>query len=369
MKRLVLLGGGHAHLRVLAELGKRPLSGWEVLLVTPQPRQIYSGMLPGWVAGHYPLDACAIDLRPLAERAGVRLVLDAATGLDLRGRRVCTRQASDTDFDALSIDVGSARAVEAIEGAAEHAVFVRPIEAFVDAWPRLEEQVRRSCRPFHAVILGAGAGGLELALALRHRAQCEGWSHLHVHLVGGGPLPLPGAPASAQARVMKLLRQRCIPWHANRRATALRAGGVEFEEGEPLPCDVCWAVTGSAAPPWLGASDLATDEGGFVRVGATLQSVSHEYVFAAGDASSHAAGLPKSGVYAVRAGAALAHNLVAYCQGTPLLPWRPQSRALYLISAGDRRAVAIWGRWSWQGRWVWRWKDGIDRRFVRSYSR
>ena len=71
MKRLVLMGGGHAHVKVLAELAAQPLPGWDVHLVSPYRRQIYSGMLPGWVAGHYAIDACAIALDQLAARAAV----------------------------------------------------------------------------------------------------------------------------------------------------------------------------------------------------------------------------------------------------------------------------------------------------------
>lgn len=52
---MLLVGGGHAHLRVLAEFARRPLLGWQVDLVSPQEHQIYSGMLPGWIAGHHPL--------------------------------------------------------------------------------------------------------------------------------------------------------------------------------------------------------------------------------------------------------------------------------------------------------------------------
>ena len=36
-------------------------------------------------------------------------------------------------------------------------------------------------------------------------------------------------------------------------------------------------------------------------------------------------------------------------------------------NAGARYAVASWGVLAWQGAWVWRWKDVIDRRFMRRY--
>lgn len=56
-------------------------------------------------------------------------------------------------------------------------------------------------------------------------------------------------------------------------------------------------------------------------------------------------------------------------QGEGLVAWQPQARSLYLLSAGERRALAVWGGWGWERRWVWRWKDWIDRRFVRAYGR
>ena len=106
-----------------------------------------------------------------------------------------------------------------------------------------------------------------------------------------------------------------------------------------------------------------------MRVSETLESVSHANVFGAGDVATiegHAR--PKSGVYAVRAGPPLARNLRARLAARPLELYRPQPRALSLITTGDRHAIASLGRWSAEGRWVWRWKDLIDRRLRRRYE-
>jgi len=53
MKRLVLIGGGHSHVEVLRRFGRNPAAGTELTLVSPNPDAPYSGMLPGWIAGHY----------------------------------------------------------------------------------------------------------------------------------------------------------------------------------------------------------------------------------------------------------------------------------------------------------------------------
>jgi len=368
MKRLVLLGGGHAHVKVLADLAEQPLAGWEVHLVSPYRRQIYSGMLPGWVAGHYPLEACAISLDQLAARGAVAFHETAGTSLDLTGQSLECADGSALRYDALSIDTGPMPSLADLPGAAEQTLPVRPIEQFIAAWPAVVERIANQCRRFDLVVLGAGAAGIELAFAIRHRANVEGWSHLFVTVVGSEDWPLPGAPAATRRHALSLLKQRGIQWRGDLRATGFGAGRLEVQHAPAMDFDTCLVVTGASAPSWPAAAGLATDARGFVRVGPTLQSLSHANVFAAGDVAAYADPRPKSGVYAVRAGPVLARHLRAFCEGQPLPSWTPQPRALYLISTGDRHALATWGGWSWSGRWVWRWKNRIDRRFMRRFG-
>ena len=158
-------------------------------------------------------------------------------------------------------------------------------------------------------------------------------------------------------------------WVGGRRAVRVDAGQLVFGDGgAPLPFDACLTVTGAAAPDWPRASGLDTDERGFVRVQRSLQSTSHPQVTAAGDIAAYADARPKSGVFAVRAGPVLAQNLRALCTDQPPTDWTPQERALYLVSTGNHRAIAAWGRWAWSGAWVWRWKERIDRGFVAKFG-
>ena len=368
MKRLVLLGGGHAQVKVLADLAARPLTGWDVHLVSPYRRQIYSGMLPGWVAGHYPIESCAIALDTLAARARVQFHETAGVAIDAAGQTITCADGSRLRYDLLSIDTGPLPAIDPLPGSGENALPIRPIEQFVAAWPALVERQPGRGRRFDLVVLGAGAAGVELAFAIRHRALTEGWSHLGVTLIGPAAQPLDGSPASARRLVERLLAQRGVAWQGGRRAVAVEPGAIRFEQGPPLAFDACLVVTGAAAPAWARASGLATDERGFIRVGPSLQSVSHPQVFAAGDVAAYAEARPKSGVYAVRAGPVLADNLRAVAEGRTPRPWTPQRRALYLISTGDRHALASWGPWAIAGDWVWWWKDRIDRRFMRRFG-
>lgn len=366
MRRLVLLGGGHAHVHVLTEMAREPMPGVQAVLVTPHARQIYSGMLPGWIAGHYTLQQCAIALEPLARAAKVELALSSAVAIDAGERTVRLADGRVAEYDVLSIDTGSVLDRDAIPGAREHGLFLRPIEHFVQLYERLLALAGE--RVLNLVVIGGGAAGFEVALALHHRFNREGTERARVCLVTGDSTVLPGFSAAVREHAVRVLRRARVTV-LNQRCTEIGSGQVQLDNGARLVCDVPLLALPTVAPPWLRDSGLALDAQGFVSTGQTLQSTSHPEVLAAGDVASRSdQALARSGVFAVRAGPALATNLRRKLAGGPLLPWQPKPRSLALLSCGGRRAIASWGNWSAQGRWVWAWKDWIDRRFVARYA-
>jgi selenide,water dikinase len=169
--------------------------------------------------------------------------------------------------------------------------------------------------------------------------------------------------------LQRVLVDRDVVLHFDSPAVAVDPEAVHVGGGRRIAADrIVWA-TSAAAAPWLAAAGLACDGRGFVTVDAHLRSTSHPFVFAAGDCATQTAHpRPKSGVYAVRQGPPLAHNLRQAIDGDTLSTYVPQRRALALISTGDQHAIASWGGWAVEGDWVWRWKDWIDRRFIARYA-
>lgn len=361
MKRLLLLGGGHAHLQVLRDFAAQPPAGARLTLVSPHPALVYSGMVPGWMAGHYADGDCAIPIAPLAAAAKAEFIADAAVAIDATARRVQLAGGTSVGYDVLSVDVGGTVDRDTIPGAREHALFVRPMEHFARLAPDLLALAGQ--RSLHVVVVGGGAGGVELAMALQHRLG----ERARVSLLTGGTPPLPSYPAGVQRRTVRALRRGGVTLFEDACAR-IEAGHVVLGRGGRLACDAAIVATGTAAPAWLQGSGLALDDQGFLATGQTLQSTSHPDVFAAGDVASRVdAPRPKSGVYAVRAGPPLALNLRRFIGAGALQPYLPQKRSLNLLSCGARYAIASWGPWSAEGAWVWRWKDRIDRRFVEGF--
>ncbi len=366
---LVLVGGGHTHIQVLKAWAMAPVASARLTVVVDRPVAIYSGMVPGLVAGQYRREDLEIDVWPLARRAGARAIAARAVAIDPRERRIALEGRPPVRYDTASFDVGSMVGGLDLPGVREHSLPTRPIADLVARTDELIARVRTLPRP-RIVIVGAGAGGVELAFALQARLEREGVRDGRVALLEAGPSVLPGYPRTTARRVEDNARARGIEIRCRARVAEVGRDHVRLETGERLDCDRLVWVGGAASLPLFGESGLPTDARGFVRVRSTLQVVGHDDLFAVGDCASlegHA-DLAKAGVYAVRQGPALVHNLRARLRGSPLERYRPQSDFLSLLNLGDGRAIASkWGV-SVEGRAMFRLKDWIDRRFVRRFQ-
>ena len=376
LRDIVLVGGGHSHVGVLKRFGMRPLPGVRLTVICRDTHTPYSGMLPGYIAGHYSYDAVHIDLSRLARFAGARFFRDEVLGLDRSAGKVLCRNRPPVPYDYLSINIGSTPQMHQVAGAAEHAVPVKPINGFDQRWQLLLERVRKHAGATRIAVVGGGAGGVELTLAMQYRLRKElraagrNPDELSFYLLTSGPVILPTHNARVRRAFERVLAQRGVSLHCNAEVTRIAAARLQTRSGSTVDADEIVWVTRAGGAPWLRDTGLALDADGFIQVEDTLQTVTDPKVFAAGDIASmvnHP--LEKAGVFAVRQGPPLAENLRRSVENQSLEPYRPQARWLALISTGDRYAVASRGALGFQGAWVWRWKNWIDRRFMLKFSR
>jgi selenide,water dikinase len=354
---IVLLGAGHAHLEVLRRFALRPEPGVRLTLIGREPETPYSGMLPGLLRGEYTHQQAHIDLAPLASMAKARLILAEATALDPETRTLAIADRPEVGFDLLSIDVGGVPAAPTASG-----IGVKPIGRFLEQLARLETDLPQESR---IAIVGGGAGGTELALALAVRFA----GRFGLVLACASPEPIPEAPSAARRAARQALVDAGVQLVCGVTVTALEAGRLVLSDGSHLEVATAVWATGAQGPAFLAASGVACDRAGCIVVNHELSSISHKFIFAAGDcASLEGSPRPKAGVWAVRAGAPLAENLRRAATGRPLERWRPQRDALAIMGLGHGRAVAWRNGISLQGRKIGWLKDRIDRRWMSLYS-
>lgn len=440
---LILIGGGHAHVYILKECGS---SRWRsfcqkhdvevnVILITRDVHTPYSGMLPGFVAGHYTYEDMHIDLEKLCRSSNVtvhhaeacRITYDV--GPLPSGKIFCRKEESPLSFDALSIDVGSSPSPihpSIIDN--PKIISVKPISQFCEFYLRMWESDTMSTpepqqsskvenkhretenlkndlntdkspeesNPLQVVIVGGGAGGVELALSVQYHLQNKMQRSVDMTLVTRGSSLLSEHNVGVQAKIKRILQQRKVKviydCPVSKSEDNFLVSEFQIEAGSDtcrkLPFDYCIFCTTATGATWLKENTpFPCSDRGFLLINDTLQVIDHPGVFAAGDCCDNIDHpRPKAGVFAVRAGPPLFTNLKLYIEhyatvqkgkrpsesqiSTPsLIHYTPQSNFLGLLSTGDNFAIASYGSlFSWQGRWVWKWKDRIDRKWMKKYT-
>jgi len=353
MSSIVLAGGGHSHALVLRRWAMQPCKRPSELitLVSRTSTALYSGMVPGLIAGVYQHNQVALDLRRLADQAGVALVVAEITGLDLQKQQLQLDQHPALPYEHLSLNLGAVTPTTSALTA--ELVPIKPLEP---ALAFLAEQDRQMIDPAVAAtpfqVVGSGLAAVETVLALRQR-----WP--------GRPLVLNSLPGRLQPALRRALHSESIQLIE----TSNPDQTDHFEAMAGLRC------IGSRAPQWLEKSGLpCCSSSGRILTEASLRVVGHPNLFAAGDcALIEALPCAPSGVWAVRAARPLSRNLEAACQGRPLKRWKPQRQALQLLGGfKNGRPTA----WALRGRhllgphpWLWRWKAVIDMRFMNMFRR
>ncbi|NIZ59951.1 selenide, water dikinase SelD [Sedimentitalea sp. CY04] len=354
---LVLIGGGHAHALVLRKWGMLPMPGARLTVINPTPTAAYSGMLPGFIAGHYSRDELDIDLVKLARFAGARVILGAATGIDITARQVQVPGRPPVAYDVASIDVGITSEMPNLPGFATHGVPAKPLGTFAAKWDAFRNGQDRA----HIAVIGGGVAGVELILAMAHALRQRG--RLAQATLIDNAEALKGVSRKARAKLRTALTEQAVTLIENADIANIESDHIRLTDGREVLSDF---TTGAASPrpyEWIAQSGLNQADG-YIDVTAQLQS-SDPVVFAAGDCAhlSHAP-RPKAGVFAVRQAPVLFDNLQAAISGGDLRAYKPQKDYLKLISLGEKSALADrFGR-APSGPLMWRWKDHIDQTFM-----
>lgn len=366
VRDICLVGGGHSHVLLIRKWAMNPLPGVRLTLVSSKIQTPYSGMLPGLIAGHYSVDDIHVDLLRLCAWADVRFIEDTVTGLDLDAKHVQFAQRPVIEFDVLSLDTGSTPDLS-VPGSQEFVTPVKPVHNFYTRWQQLLHRLNQPATGSLAIgVVGSGAGGFELVTAMRHalpdkKATCYWFLR--------GDSAISGRVAKVGDLALAAAKRIGIEVVSGFDVSCVSSGRLEAVDGRTFELDEILWCTAAMGPTWPKAAGLSVDGRGFVATSGTLQSVSHDFVFATGDIGTQTqTPSAKAGVYAVRQAPYLFSNLRAYLLDEKLKRFTPQKDFLSLMATGDKSAIASRGPLAFEAKWVWRWKDSIDQRFMRQFT-
>jgi len=365
-KHLVLAGGGHAHLSVLAAAGDIVRRGHRVTLVSPAPFHYYSGMGPGLLGGTYRSRETRFHVARMALERGAAFVEDAVVRIDPLRRTLLLASGGEIGYDVVSFNTGSRIPVERLAPAdAPGVVTVKPIDALAAA--RRSILAAPPGLPLRLLVAGGGPAGVEIAGNLQRLLRESGRGG-EIDLVAGTQL-LPDFPEAVRRLAAASLQRRGVRLHVGVRVEGIEGRTARLGDGRTLPCDLAFVAVGIEPSPIFRASGLPTGPDGGLLVNRFLQSSAHPELFGGGDCVCFAERpLDKVGVYAVRQGPVLRHNLLAALEGGALRPFEPQRDYLLILNLGDGRGVLRRREIVVDGRHAFRLKDWIDRRFMRTFQ-
>ncbi len=357
--RLVLAGGGHAHVYPLRRTAELTASGYEVVLVNPSPYLYYSGMATGVVSGRYSPDEIRIDVRSLVESGGGRFIEGTVERVLPKERVLLLTDGRDVPYDAASFCLGSeTKEVGGLEEA--DSIPVKPVENLL----KIREAISKG-NISSLLVIGGGAAGCEVAANAASLMPDGG-----ITLVEAEADILSFAPEKARGIMREHLGSIGVDVILGAEAASFESGAAVLEDGRRVSADMVVAATGVVPSEVFACSGLATGDDGGLWVDRYLRSVSDERIFGGGDSVSfRGEPLPRFGVYAIRQGPILFRNLRATLEGHPLTEFRPQRTFLYILNLGDGTGLAVYGPLVWRGRSAMRLKSFIDEKFVGSHQR
>lgn len=365
-RKIVLVGGGHAHVEVVRRWPQETSS--TAVLINPDRYAVYSGMIPGLLAGHYRLDDCCIDLQALCRHREIEFILDEVAGISTDNNELILKNKGVLQYDIAALDIGSVPTIP--DGSSQHMVCpAKPVMGLWQGWKAFLKRIEKG-KTYYVNVVGAGVAGVEVVLAMQHRLAIlypDTLDHFHFKLMGRGEV-VEGHNHFVKKKVLSLLQKKRIEWLQNISVRQFKSKDILCNNGLSLPSDLTVICTSAKPNNWLAHTDLPLDNIGFISVNEHLLVQGMANVFATGDTASFSPALAKAGVYPVRQGPVLSHNIQAQLREEKLQPFMPQTRFLSLIATGDKKAIASRGPAYAFGRVVWFWKNHIDRSFMKRYQ-
>lgn len=365
-KKLLLAGGGHAHMMTLANLHTFTEKGYQVTVIQPSPYHYYSGMGPGMLGNTYSPQDIRFATKHVVEKQGGTFILGKVIRVDPDACNVFLESGETVPYDVVSFNVGSNVPDHLIAEPADNIFTVKPIERLHAARKMILDIATR--KQVKIAIIGGGASSVEIAGNAWGLINSLDTTPAEIKIFARTTL-MANFPARVRSQAINKLFERGIEIIEHCDATEIKNSTIHFAANQPYEADIIFVAVGVRPSPVFSQSGLAVGPEGGMIVNKYLQCIDYPNIFGGGDCIYfQESPLDKVGVYAVRENPILLHNLMATLEGSDLKEFKPGGGYLLIFNLGGgeglfRRRCLLFG-----GRFAFLLKDYIDRKFMKKFQ-
>jgi sulfide:quinone oxidoreductase len=291
MKKAVVLGGGIGGVEAAISLRKNK---FDVELISERD-YLFVYPLAIWIpTGERTFEKTSISLAEIARAHGFTLTLDDVTGISAAERSFTLRQGgSRQDFDYLVVAIGAHKMphkgkenVFSICGAPQESVRVKE---------RLDELIASGSG---TIAVGFGGnpndpsavrGGPAFEFLFNvHNMLRKKKIRRHFSLAFFAPMPSPGIRMGEKAVDMmdRMFDDTGIRAYTGKKIKAFEEGGVVFEDDSRLEADLTMFIAAGDGHAVVKASDLPTNEAGFISISPSCEVQGSPWMYAVGDVAA-----------------------------------------------------------------------------------
>lgn len=364
-KTIIFIGAGHAHLETIKALSLTEIKSHRYILISPDESTFYSGLVPRYVMGDITSPDLIIPSARYAKSKHIQFIKDSIKSIDALKKQITLDSGLSLNFDIASINIGGARN-QIPSDCPEQTIYIRPFNELAEKWDSLHSNPKDLIKPV-LVVVGGGAAAVEIATALKIRIQKIYGHQAQVHLLTSSDRLCASYASSISNKILKSIKLMQIKVHFNEFVKQIYKKHLILGDGTSLNFDSIFVTTPNIPPniEYLNFT-IKFDEDGFPVTDSKLQLAPH--IFALGDcASIQTYKLPKSGVIAVHQGRHLIHSLRAALNNQPLPEFTPRKKQLNILITGTEKAMAVWGSFSIENKYIYKIKSWIDNRYMQSF--
>ena len=365
-KHLVLIGGGHAHMMTLENIGKFVEKGFKITVIGPSFYHYYSGMGPGMLGGTYTPKDIRFATQDVVQKQGGIFVKDRAIRIDPVKKQIYTKTGHRFSYDVVSFNAGSYVPMQAVRGKNDNIYSVKPIEKLMEAADKLKQLF--SQKKISISIVGGGPSAAEVAGNVWQLAKKVNQYMPDIHIFAGNKF-MARFPESIRVRVLSSLCKRDIQIFETGYVKNIKQDEICLETGEIFPTDFIFMALGVKPSTLFEESGLPVGPDKGLLVNKYLQCEKYPEIFGGGDCIYFKdQPLDKVGVYAVRQNPVLLHNLMAALEGKNLEVFDPGPEYLLIFNIGGGVGVLKKKGLVFKGKIAFMIKNYIDQKFMKKFQ-